>query len=295
MSAVEKTPGRLSKKEIGTRNRLRHILTPLFNASEIRLPKYSGLQEAIRQLKAGKGLVLFADHHDRMDPYVVMETMCQLDPEFASALMVTPIGDHQKDFLGIPLAPLAKGAGLFIKPIVTQGSIDKYKKRIEANPKLSDEERSTLISQIPRKNTGIGAFSDTSKRIIREGGVVYVPTQPERAELLEISDEKPLANLAGSMRRSKMELDSVGILFIGILEDNIEDYSKKGGLNAGRRHTLTVGPFYTFKSALALAGDVRDLDEWAIVNILPNLVLHEYLSPELREKIASASYLPKGY
>ncbi|MGE5042368.1 MAG: hypothetical protein ACM3IJ_05715 [Candidatus Levyibacteriota bacterium] len=281
----------------------RRVLNPIVR-TEVTPSEHTGLEEALTHVANGGSLILFSKHRSRIDPLAVLLALYNAaDGALKGTQFEFPIGDHQKKLLGIDLAKVVEHAGVGINPIVTESTLKKRKAKINKKTLLSkigpvqtpDAVRERLVHELPEENTGFVQFAASAESALKQGGVVYLPTQSERSPLLPDvkQGERTLGNMAALVKRKRIQ--HVGILFVDVSTaagDKKPD--KKGGLDLFRLNRVKFGPFYTLEDAVARAGKIQELDSWAVRDIMTELVDPRYLSPQLRELRAYRKYLAQS-
>lgn len=298
---------KLSPQVLEKRAKYRRYLAP-FVRTDINLPSNSGFQEAKRHVENGGGLILYAPHMDQVDPLVAYLPLYDLDQVFRDAPLVYPLAQHQGKLFGVNVPNFTEPKGVETKLIVTESTIKKRTKKLErkikavenspfySSPKakqLALEKVKTSIT-IPEKNEGFEEFAKSAENALRNGGVVYAPVQPERSPKLEAPEEKPLGRLALLIKRKR--IPNVAILVVGVTVDHPSrgGYNKARGLNIGKRHEVTIGPFLTIEDAVAQAGgDSRNLDQYMVEHVMAKLVPSDYLNPALQQKVSLDVYMER--
>ncbi len=300
MAGAEK----LSSDILKRREMYRNIIAP-FVKTDTNLPAENGFQEAKRHVENGGGLILYAPHLDQVDPLAAYLPLYDMAQVFRDAPLVYPLAQHQGKLFGISVPKFTHTGGVETKLIVTESTIRKRRAKLEKKVKsaqrspfyTSEESRDKAIEQIkekfkiPEKNEGFEEFAVSAEEALRNGGVVYAPVQPERAARLEIPEEKPLGRLALLIKRKK--IPNIGILVVGMDVNHSNGYEKSRGLNLGKTHTVTIGPFFTLEDATKQAGKETNLDSFMVENVVSRLVNFSYLNPELGQKVGEQLYLER--
>lgn len=298
MAGGEKlSPNVLKRREI-----YRKVLAP-FVRTDINLPTENGFQEARKHVENGGGLILYAPHLDQVDPLAAYLPLYDMAQIFKNAPLVYPLALHQGKLFGISVPKFTHSGGVETKLIATESTIRKRKAKLEKRVKreesspfyTSKDSKAKAIEQVkdrikvPEKNEGFEEFAAAAEEALRNGGVVYAPVQPERASKLEAPEEKPLGRLALLIKRKK--IPNVGILIVGMDVDHSKGYEKARGLNLGKTHTVTIGPFFTLEQTVQLAGKETNLDAFKVENIVARLVNSSYLNPDMARRLGEKLYI----
>lgn len=254
----------------------------------------TGLQEASAHMESGGSIILYSRHRDRVDPMAVTLGLYNSHEVFANAPTVFPIGRHQVKFMGVDLAKICQFAGMSMNPIVTEGSIRKWHEKIDKGGgrlrrlqpvPIPQGLKEYLKGQLPAKDEGHLQFTRAAEDALKNAGIVYIPTQSERAGLLHDArkGEKTLGGLAMLARRRRIQ--NVGVLFVDVSTDKGDkNPTKKGGIDAFRTNHVRFGNFYTLEDAVSQAGKEDTLDAWAVEK-MAELVNPTHIAPELKKRL----------
>lgn len=296
---------KLSPQILEKRAKYRKLLAPLLR-TDIKLPAENGFQEARQHIEHGGGLILYAPHIDQIDPLAAYLPLFDMAEAFRNAPLIYPLALHQGKLFGISVPKFTESRGVSTNLIVTESTIRKRTQKLERKISIaenspfysSEEAREQAIEKLKdkyptlKKNDGFEDFAASAETALRNGGVVYSPVQPERASKLETPEEKPLGRLAMLIKRRRIQ--NVGILVVGMDVDHPNGYMKARGLNLGKRHEVTIGPFFTLEDAVLKAGgDPRNLDEFMVENVVTKLVNPSYLNTELDRRTGEKNYLER--
>lgn len=299
MSQVEGGPIRIDPRRQTARKVVRAALKPFFPETVVP-SEHSGLNEAMDHLRNGGSIILYSRHRNRVDPLAGVFALYDQDPEFVKELPIAhPIGDHQKKLAGIPLVKAAEKVGLSLNPVMTKSSHDKYKKkiwkgggflrRLQPFP-IPHGLKPGMIEEIPKENTGFAGFAKAAAYALENNGVVYVPTQSERAGLLNdvVKGERTLGRMG--MLVQEQQIPNVGILVVDVTTAKGDaNPPKKGGLDLFRTNHVTFGGFTLFEDAVKAAGGATKLDAWGIRTQMTKTASPSHWSPELTAKMKDAT------
>lgn len=219
-----------------------------------------GLARAERLHRDGHGIVELITHPSRREPHQAMRTTAQ-SPEFSSQKITGPIAAHQTMRGIVPL--LGRATGTYLHPVVTPRTAEKGK----ANG----------------HNVGFGTIEYTrdATKTLTEGGIVVMAPQTTRKPVLEYIGEDSVDKLlrVAGKKNDKIAIHLIAFGFKGFwgIRD-LDDYSKRPGLNLGRQYKAIHGPTFTLAEVRELAKDYRNIDEWAFSELA---------------KIVPKAYLPK--
>jgi hypothetical protein len=153
---------------------------------------------------------------------------------------------------------------------------------VEVSPITSPEAVANL-GLAPSSGDNALAYSQAAITRLRGGGVVLVAPQAGRRPCLEPpAGMRPVSLLLAQAQRKRVTdfcLLFVGLGLAGATAYNLET---TGGLNLGQHYELRLGEAYTFDEAVAVAGSVRQVEEWAyeqLAGLVPAAYLCEEVSP----------------
>lgn len=219
-----------------------------------------GLARAEELNGEGYGVLVLINHPSRRDPVQAMGSIAS-SPQFEDKRITGPIAAHQTMHGIVP--KVAEILGVSLHEVVTQSTIDKGKN--------------------DGHELGFGsiAYVKDATRTLRDGGIAVMAPQGTREPTLEYNGQE---SVQGLLRMAGHKNPNIAVHFMafgykgrwGI--NQLDDYSKRKGLNPFRRYDAIHGPTYTLEEAKQMAAKHQNLDAWAFAEL---------------SKIVPPSYLPK--
>ncbi len=255
-----------SERQIAWRKLAIKIWRPPYAPARVEIVE-DGVRKGDDLLEQGWGLVLPFTHFSGRD---IIEMT--LRPFAASRVLVRKPAvasiqwNHYWGFSAPRL--FASLTGITLVPIVTE---DTLKTR-----KNYDRQHRALP-------LGHGTFEYLSlaRRVLKEGGLVWVSPQQGRRPRLELSDKEPMKFLLGK----ENDAQKVAVLFVALSLLNETDYSKREMLNLGRTFDVKLGPTLTKAELFQLSRAMgRSLDDLTI--IIYSLLVdpgYNHVDPELTQ------------
>ncbi len=109
---------------------------------------------------------------------------------------------------------------------------------------------------------GTRDYFRVARKVLKEGGVVWVAPQQGRRPCLELSDKEPIKFVLGK----ENELQNVGVMFISLSLKGETDYTKRKGFNVGRTYDVKLGPTLTKAELYQLSRAMgKTIDETTMV------------------------------
>lgn len=242
----------LTRKQKVVRRATRTMLhAPFFREKTVHQDP-DGMKRAEDLHREGYGILILLNHPSRRDPMQALETVTK-SKEFRNARITGPIAKHQTMHGLVP--PFAKWSGVYLHEVVTQQTIDRAQKKGKADGlRVGDG--------------SIAYVRDATKTL--HGNVAFLAPQMTRQSTIEYKDQDALSMLVkiASKHNSKIAIHFVGFGYKGRFGlKEVDDYSKRKGLNLFSRYKTVHGPTYTLSEAVEQAGGMDKLDRWSFLEL----------------------------
>ncbi len=216
-----------------------------------------GLQRAGFLAGRGMGVLVLINHFSLRDGFDTFRLLFT-QPTLRRLSMLAPVASHLIDSRVRLLAGLF---GVALAPITSPEAV--------ANLGLPAESGANAL-----------AYSQAAISRLGAGGLVLLAPQAGRRPCLTPPQGmRPVSLLLAQARRKRAT--NFCLLFVGLGLAGAARYSLEttGGLNLGQRYELRVGKAFTFDEAVALAGDLRQVEGW-VYGQLARLTPAAYLCEE---------------
>lgn len=188
-------------------------------------------------LKNGYGLIVIINHWSLKDPPIIIDELFRLE-DFRNRMIVVPIAYHMDSSI---LRKFFKINGVTSKPIVTENTVTKGKNN---GRELND---------------GMIEYLDESIKLLKNGGIVVMAPQGTRMSHLGEPNKTTVGTFMAKARGKGLE--NYAFLIVGLGIKDVDNYSKKSGLNLLNKYTVKFGPCLTGEEVLTEAEKMAEKSE----------------------------------